>query len=587
MVRRWFPGVPAFLCCLTLLTGCTANPDPAVQNGPSQTDSSQTETVPTQPLSTDPTERPNILLIVVDDMGFSDLGSFGGEIETPNLDALALNGIRLTDFQTAPTCSPTRAMLLTGVDNHQAGLGNMAEEVAPNQQGKPGYEGVLNNRVVTVASLLRDAGYHTYMAGKWHLGMTEETSPAARGFERSFAMLSGGASHFGDMKPAYAPNPDAKAPYARNGQRLQALPQNFRYSTEFYVDELLSYLEQDQASDKPFFAYLAFTAPHWPLQAPAAAIEKYRGKYDQGYDVLHQQRLAALMQMGLLAETAESSARPPKGREWDDLSDHQRAVEIRQMEIYAAMVDQIDVHSGRLFDYLRQKQEFDNTLVFFMSDNGAEGHDIDETWPADLFPKIRKVIDDSHDFSYNNMGALNSYVFQGPNWAWASQPMLKNFKGFVAEGGTRTAAFVHYPRGLAAGEISPSLVSVKDLAPTLLDFANVEHPAVYQDKAVQAMEGVSMRDAWRDPQNYQEPAERVLGMEMMGKRSIRKGRWKLTWTPEPYGRNRWQLFDLQTDLAEQRDLAEEQPQKLKDMQAHWHEYVESNQVVLPDWVSGY
>ena len=188
----------------------------------------------------DVSKAPNIVLIVADDMGFTDLGSFGGEISTPNLDALAYQGIRFTDFQASPACSTTRAMLLTGVDSHIAGLGNLAEELSPNQEGKSGYEGYLNNRVVTVSTLLRDAGYHTYMTGKWHLGLTESTGPAARGFDRSFAMLSGGASHFSDMKPAYSPSPDSKAPYSKDGVKLNRLPTNFRSSSQFYVEALRS-----------------------------------------------------------------------------------------------------------------------------------------------------------------------------------------------------------------------------------------------------------------------------------------------------------------------------------------------------------
>ena len=225
--------------------------------------------------------RPNILLIVVDDMGFNDLGSFGSEISTPNIDALAKAGIRLTNFQVASTCPPTRSMLLTGVDHHKAGLGNMLEELSPNQKGQPGYEGFLNDRVVTLATMLRDDGYRTMMTGKWHLGAADEHSPSARGFEQSFSLVSGGASHFADMRPAYAPSPEIKANYRYNGAALAALPNEFEYSTQFYVDHMIEQLDQSAQSDKPFFAYLAFTAPHWPLQAPDAAIARYQGRYSR------------------------------------------------------------------------------------------------------------------------------------------------------------------------------------------------------------------------------------------------------------------------------------------------------------------
>jgi len=220
------------------------------------------------------TQRPNILLIVVDDMGFSDIGSFGGEIATPNLDRLAFEGIRFSNFHAAAACSPSRAMLLTGVDSHLAGLGNMLEELSPNQKGQPGYEGYLNERVVTLPTLLQDAGYRTYLTGKWHLGSGKGKGPADRGFDSSFALDSGGASHFADMRPAYAPSPDIKASYSENGIKLTSLPDDFEYSTQYYVDRMIGYLDDQVDSEQPFFAYLSFTAPHWPLQAPDEAIAR-------------------------------------------------------------------------------------------------------------------------------------------------------------------------------------------------------------------------------------------------------------------------------------------------------------------------
>jgi arylsulfatase A-like enzyme len=227
--------------------------------------------------------RPNFLLIVVDDMGLADLGSFGGEIPTPNLDRLALAGIRFTNFHAAPVCSATRAMLLTGVDSHKAGLGNMAEDLAPNQIGMAGHEGELNGHVVTIASLLQNAGYATFMTGKWHLGKALETSPWAKGFDHSFALLAGAASHYPDMQPAYSPDPKGKAPYREDQQLLESLPTAFKYSTQFYTDRMIDYLSDKRAAEQPFFAYLAYTAPHWPLQAPPEAIARYQGAYDAGY----------------------------------------------------------------------------------------------------------------------------------------------------------------------------------------------------------------------------------------------------------------------------------------------------------------
>lgn len=533
-------------------------------------------------------ERPNILLILVDDLGFADLGSFGGEIETPNLDQLAYGGVRLTNLHVAPTCSPTRAMLLSGVDNHKAGLGNMAEEMAPNQQGKHGYEGYLNERVVPIPRLFQDAGYRTYMVGKWHLGMTEETSPTARGFDRSFALLQGGASHFGDMAPIAAEGPDAKATYRRDGELLEQLPDNFQYSTQFYVDQLIEYLEEDHASDQPFFAYLAFTAPHWPIQAPDTSIEKYKGRYDQGYDWLHQQRLTRQKERGLIPESASANRRPHDALPWSELSEDDKAWSARSMEAYAGMVDEIDVHTGRLIEHLKQRGDLENTLIVFMSDNGAEGHTLEVTWNPEEFPAVYRWIIESHDFSLEAVGRIGSYVMYGPGWGRAGAPAFRDYKGFPTEGGTRVAAFVHYPRVFGQGVITDQLVTVRDIAPTLLDVADIEHPgARYQGKPVEPMTGVSALPILRGDIDGEQAKNRVVGTELFGKRALRQGDWKIVHMPEPHGNGQWQLYNLESDLAENKDLAAEQPEKLAELIALWDAYAEENGVVLPDWVSGY
>ena len=539
----------------------------------------------TEPVADSGPDRPNILLIVVDDMGIADLGAFGGEIETPNLDELAYAGVRLTNFHASPMCSPSRAMLLTGVDNHLAGFGNMLEELAPNQKDKPGYEGYLNERVVTVAKLLQDAGYRTYVSGKWHLG-TGPSGPSQRGFGRSFVLITGGASHFADMRPAYAPSPDIKANYWEGGAQLDELPSQFRYSSEFYVDRLIDFLDEDRDSEQPFFAFLSFTAPHWPLQAPDEAIAQQAGRYDAGYDVISEQRLARMKELGLVPPDARRSPRSPKEIPWSELTEEQRRVEIRAMEIYAAMVEQVDTHSGRLFKYLGSTGALDNTVVIFLSDNGAEGHDLDETWPRDAFPKIRKTIDESHDFSYENMGRPGSYVLYGPNWANAGAPAFNLHKGFPTEGGTRVAAFVHYPAAFQSAAIVDDFVHIKDIAPTLLDLLGVEQPnGTYANRPVEPISGMSVLPLLSGGEPG--PVGRVMGTELLGKAAIRAGPWKLVLMPEPYGNGTWQLHNLEEDLAEVRDLAAQYPDKVAELERHWDEYAQRNGVILPDWVSGY
>lgn len=542
----------------------------------------------TQPQVTTPApKRPNFLLIVVDDMGYTDIGSFGSEIATPSLDKLAYSGIRLTNFQVAPTCSPTRAMLLSGVDSHRAGLGNMLEELSPNQQGQPGYEGYLNDRVVTLPTLLRDSGYYTVMSGKWHLGQSDEHAPVRRGFDRAFSLIPGGASHFADMRPAYAPTADVKAAYRENGVRLESLPDAFEYSSQYYADYLIEALRESEDTDEPFFAYLSFTAPHWPLQAPDAAIAKQKGRYDKGYDVLAAERLQRAQKQHVVPENAAASAAPPNHRPWVSLSPAEQAELARAMEVYAAMISEVDRHTGRVIDYLQARGDLENTVVLFMSDNGAEGHGLDETWPADLFPDIRRTIDESHDFSYEAMGKPGSYTLYGPSWAWAGSPAYSLYKAFPTEGGTRASAFISYPKWAGSNRVSSDLISVQDVTPTFLELAGVRHPGKqYAGRAIESLQGRSQVAVLSG--HADEPGDtRVLANELFGKRSVRRGDWKIVHMPPPYGSGDWQLFNLKEDLAESRDLSAAQPEIKRELLALWDDYAKTNGVILPDWVSGY
>ena len=542
--------------------------------------------VPIAPTNSAATDRPNILLIVVDDMAFSDLGSFGGEIPTPNIDRLAYAGMRFTDFHGAPMCSPSRAMLLTGVDAHPAGFGNMLEELSPNQKGQPGYEGYLHERVVTISQLLEDAGYRNYFTGKWHLGSGDIAGPGARGFERSFGLNSGGASHFSDMRPAYAPSPEIVADYWEDGVKLTELPPEFKYSSQYYVDKMIEYLGDHPSTEQPFFAYLSFTAPHWPIQAPDDAIARHAGRYDDGYDVLATARLGRAKKLGLIPQYAGRNERSPKEVPWADLSEENRKIETRAMEVYAAMIDEVDVHTGRLIDFMTSRGLLDNTIIFFMSDNGAEGHDLDETWPMESFPEIRKTIDSTHDFSVENIGRVASYTLVGPNWANAGAPSFNLHKGFPTEGGTHVAAFVHYPQMITAPAISNDFVFIKDVAPTILELAGVEHPGdEYDGRPVEQMTGRSFVSLLEGKGHTD--SDRVTGIELVGKRMIRSGVWKLTHMPEPYGIDDWQLFNVQDDISESHDLSADYPEKVEELKSHWVEYAKRNNVIIPDWVSGY
>jgi len=307
-------------------------------------------------------ERPNILLVMADDLGWTDIGAYGSEIETPNLDMLAQQGMLFTDFHASVSCSPTRSMLLSGNDNHIAGLGTMSEMLVANQIGQPGYECHLNDRVASLAEVLRGAGYHTYMSGKWHLGHEEGELPFDRGFESSFTMLVGGASHWDDML-GILPQ-DHPAPYAANGKHLDSLPADF-CSSRSYVDILIDQIRTNHGDDKPFLAYLAFTAPHDPVHVPEPWLSKYSGRYDEGYDVLKVRRWNAAKDLGRVPVGASMPARQSVVLPWDELSDDERATESRGMEVYAGMVEAMDYHYGRVIDYLGDIGELDITVIVF------------------------------------------------------------------------------------------------------------------------------------------------------------------------------------------------------------------------------
>lgn len=532
------------------------------------------------------TQRPNILLIVVDDLGFTDLGSFGGEIPTPNLDELAKAGTRFTDFQVLPACSPTRATLLTGLEPHAVGFGSLAEELAPNQQGAPAYAGALPVSATTLPRLLQFAGYRTYMAGKWHLGYEGGRGPRFFGFDRSVALLDGGASHFPDMKPAYAKDPNAIAAYTIDDQIINTAPENFSYSSQYYTDELLRFIREgldERGNDRaaPFFGYLSFTAPHWPLQAPKEAIARFESRYVDGYEKLREQRLEGLKQLGVISDTAVLSPLPPKVRPWSSLTPMEKKREARAMAVYAAMVSEVDHHVGRIINYLKQTGQLDNTVVVFFSDNGPEGHDLDETWPADLFPKIRAVIDERFDHSTDRMGLPGSYTLYGAGWAHAGSPHLRLYKGFPTEGGTRVAAFVTLPGDTPQVQWLDQQVSVRDIMPTLLSLAQAPVPASLQ--ATLTGESLISRILGGSPDTPQ-PA---LVIEFLGKQAVKQGRWKLVKLPPPYGNNEFSLYDLHKDLGEREDVSAQFPEKTAELIAAYSHYAASYGVIEPSWVSGY
>ena len=529
--------------------------------------------------------RPNILLVVADDLAFTDIGVFGGEIHTPNLDALAASGVRLTQFYVAPTCSPTRSMLLSGTDNHLAGLGNMAEELRENQKDNPGYEGYLNFRVEALPEILLDAGYHTYMAGKWHLGMTKETSPGARGFEHYFSLLQGGAGHLDEM-PLIGPNP---AVYEEDGERI-VLPEDF-YSSRTYSEKMIEYLENRPDDGKPFFAYLTYTAPHWPLQAPKESVAKYAGQYASGYDALQISRFEKMQQIGLITSGMQVIERLPTEPAWDSLTVEEREFEARKMEIYAAMVDDLDRYLGTVLESLKRNSDFDNTFIIFMSDNGPEGAHLDIGWDV-----LGKWVEQCCNNSLENIGAANSYVWPGPNWSRAVTPPFRMFKGFTTEGGIRSPAIVHFPGIIPGGTIQGAMTTVMDVLPTILELAEIEHPSTFKGKETLPLRGASMLSLLKGESETVHDENYTMGWELFGRRAVRQGDWKIVWEPsgipwKPDDPNviedQWRLYNLATDPGEQIDLATQEPEKLNDLITQWESYVMETGFIVPDYEAGY
>ena len=514
--------------------------------------------------------QPNVLLIVADDLGYSDIGPFGGEIATPTLDRLANEGLRLSGFHVLPSCSPTRSVLLSGTDNHVAGIGTMGEMVTPEMAENPGYEGYLNFQVASLPEVLKASGYHTYMAGKWHLGHEKDTTPHARGFDETFALLPGGGSHWSDMKPL---SPPQTMVYSRNGKKVESLPDDF-YSTTYYTDKLLKFIDQNKRDGKPFFAFLSYTAPHDPLHAPKPYIDKYKGKYDGGWDVLSEQRLQSLRELGIVHQDAKPFPRLASVQAWNEMPAEEKAAASRDMEVYAAMIDYMDEQIARVFDYLKEIGEYDNTMIIFLSDNGANGH-LPTAYPGQTEEHL-----DSFDNSLENRGSVNSFIETGPGWTHASMAPSRLFKAFTAEGGIRAPLIVKLPGAMAnEGKLNHSFFHVRDIMPTILDVAGVEFTQKINGRSVVAMQGSSVADFISGNVKIPYSGASQVGYELFGMKAFFDGDWKILWMPPPFGAGGWQLYNLREDPGEIVDLSDQHPERLVKMIAQWEQYKEENGVL--------
>ena len=503
---------------------------------------------------------PNVVVVVADDVGFSDFGAYGSEIRTPHIDAIASRGVLFSNFHVSPMCSPSRAMLLTGVDSHLAGVASLYVATPLSHRGRPGYEGELRTDVVTVASRLRAAGYLTYLSGKWNLGHTPTSLPSARGFDRTFALDATGADNF-EKKP-YLPI-YGEPPWFADGKPTD-LPDDF-YSSEHLVDKLIEFVEADRATvaeARPFFAYLAFQAVHLPVQAPREFIEHYAGTYDEGWDALRRARHRGTVEAGVFPPTAAPSNTPAQA-DWAALAADEKVFAAKNMAVNAAMLEAMDHHFGRFVEYLENVDLLANTVFVVLSDNGPEAGDPSA---SGTFNSWAQDVGYRRDLA--TLGERGSYAIIGPHFARAAAAPLAYYKFHGGEGGIRVPLVVAGP-GVDARGISPAFAYVTDIVPTLLELTGTrdatragKHP----------LSGRSLAPALRDIGVDIHPPEEAIGFETAGHAGVFKGSHKLVRVGAPAGDGRWRLFDLAKDPGETRDLAVEQPQRLAELLVAYEAY---------------
>jgi arylsulfatase A-like enzyme len=505
-----------------------------------------------------PAPRPNVLLILADDLGWSDISCMGSEIQTPNIDALGSGGLTFTQMYNSARCCPTRASLLTGLSPHQAGF--------------PLMNGVLSNRSVTLPEVLDDAGYSTSMVGKWHLG--EQSTPTNRGFQEFYGML-GGFNSFWKEDPWYT-----RAPAGR--PKRQYKPGEF-YSTDAFADYSIDFIDQSKASGKPWFQYLAFNAPHFPLQAPEADIAKYEKLYAQGWDKIREGRVQKQKKLGLLPKNVSLTPRSvvPKNwinektgwadkdnPAWDSLPADRQADLARRMAVYAAMVDRMDQAIGRVVNHLKETKQYDNTLIFFLSDNGACAE-----WDPNGFDKLDSTLNIIHKGEdLKKVGTDDSYISYGSGWANASNTPWRLYKHYGHEGGTRTPLLVHWPQGLKtkAGTRTDVPGTIADFMPTLVEVCGATYPTERNGQSILPTQGVSLAPMLKGGTL----AARSIFMEHEGNRSVRQGDWKLVAIHD----KPWELYNLTADPTEMNDLAKAQPARVEKMAADWETWAENSMV---------
>ncbi len=497
-------------------------------------------------------ERPNIIVIMVDDMGFSDIGPYGSEISTPNLDKLAAGGVRFSQFYNTGRCCPTRATLMTGLYAHQAGMGWMTAD-----QGEPGYTGRLNNRCVTIAETLRQAGYFTIMTGKWHLGFNHGVTPWGRGFDRSLNLPAGGL-HFSNQT-----GPKGGSKLYMNGEEVSRDDPQFNppwYGSDLWTEQGIKFLDEAIEEEKPFFWYLAHAAPHFPCMAPEETIAKYRGKYMKGWDQLREERYARQKLLGLIDPDWKLEPRPDPIPAWDTLSDEDKMRYDDMMAIYAAMIDEVDKNIGKLLSALKERNQLDNTLILFLSDNGGN---------AETGVRGR--------YEGDQPGDPHSNVFIGRCWAHLNNTPFRMYKHYNHEGGTSTPLIAHWPAQIQAKPGCSDWIDTPthliDIMATCVDLGQATYPETFGGEPIHPLPGQSLKPLLTGKGEWN---ERPLYWEHEGNAAIRVGDWKLV---RKGGRGPWELFNLKTDRTEQNDLASQNPDQVETLKKQWRQWALASNVL--------
>ena len=506
--------------------------------------------------------KPNIVLILIDDLGLTDLNAYGGEIDTPNIDALAEEGMLFSNYHTTPECAPSRAMLLTGMDNHNTGIPMIPEVMPWKYRDTPGYEGYLRDDALTIAEILKPAGYRTYMTGKWHLafgGQKTSALPYNRGFDKTFILDATGGNNFSNHSylPYYL-----ESPWFKNGQTVD-LPEDF-YSSEFFVDQMIEFIEEDKEQDAPFFSYLSFQAQHIPLQAPKEFIDKYLTKYEDGWEALREQRKIRAVENGIFPSDKKIVDSLSKFDSWSEIDPENKKMLIKSMAVFAGMLDAMDFHIGRFINYLKEQNLYENTIFIVTADNGPEGND-----PSDHKAWREWIKTTIYDRDYETLGDQDSYVYIGTEFAQAMASPSHLYKFHMSEGGLRVPLIISGP-GISSGK-NHNFAFVTDIAATISD-------KVFK-KVDQRIIGKSLVNnlAGADKKNYSDSES--IGLEVTGNSALFKGDFKIVRNRPPNGKNKWELYNLANDPGETLNLADSMPKKLNELIKDYDVYVEENGVI--------